>query len=87
MFLHFSFIDRVKCPVPIHDASSHPLFTKKSSCVRSRSVRNLYDGLKLVEKSTPTLLKKTRQINDTNKKLEPVESRTLFLCQKIFNKL
>ena len=43
--------------------------------MRSRGVRNLYDGLKLIEKSTATLLKKTRQINDTNKKLEPVESK------------
>ena len=24
---------RVKCPVPVHDGSSRPLFTKKSSCV------------------------------------------------------
>ena len=51
--------------------------------MRSRSVGNLYDGLKLVEKSTATLMKKTRQINNTNKMLEPVESKKLFWCQKI----
>ena len=45
---------------------------------------DLYDGLKLVEKSTATLLKKERQINDTNKKLEPVESKKLFWRPKIF---
>ena len=39
--------------------------------------------LKLVEKSTKTLLKKTRQINDRNNKLKPVESKKLFWCQKI----
>ena len=50
--------------------------------MRSRSVRNLYDGLKLVEKSTATLLKKTKEINNTNKKLEPVENKKLFWCQK-----
>ena len=65
----------VKCPVPIHNISSRPLFIKKSSCVRSRSVKNLCIGLKLVEKSTATILKKTRQINNTYKKLEPVESK------------
>ena len=66
--------------VPVHDATRRPLFTKKKICVRSRSVRNLYDGLKLVEKSAATLLKKTRQINDTNKNLQPVESKKLFWC-------
>ena len=55
--------------------------------MRSISVRNLYDGLKLVEKSTAILLKKTRQINDSNKKLEPVESKKLFWCQKIFQQV
>ena len=51
-----------------------PFFTKnlpQTSCVGSRRIRNLYDSFKLVEKSSATLLKKTRKINDTNKKLEP----------------
>ena len=47
----------------------------------------MYDGLKLVEKSTVTLLKKTRQTNNTNKKLEPDESKELFWCKKNFNKI
>ena len=34
---------------------------------RSRSVRNLYDSMKLRERSIPTLLEKTRQNNDTKK--------------------
>ena len=50
--------------------------------MRSRSARNLNDGLKLVEKSTATLLKKDK----TNKELEPVKSKKLFLRQKLFNK-
>ena len=53
----FSTTIRVECPVPVHDARSRSLFHKKCSCVRSRSVRNLYDGLKLEEQSTATLLK------------------------------
>ena len=31
--------------------------------------------------------KKPKQINDTNKNLEPVESKKLFWCQKKFSKL
>ena len=42
----------------------------------------MYDGLKLIEKSTATLLKKTKQINDTNKKLEPVESKKVVSVPK-----
>ena len=37
--------------------------------MKSRSVRNLFDGLKLREKSTTTLLEKTRQNNDTKREL------------------
>ena len=47
-------------PVAVHLAL-------KNSCVKSRSLRNLYYGLKLKEKSTPTLLKRTKQINDSKK--------------------
>ena len=45
----------------------------KTSCVRSRSVRNQYYDFKLIENSTATLLKKIGQNNDT-KKLELVKS-------------
>ena len=44
-------------------------------------MKNLYNGLKLIEKSSTTLLKKTKQINNTNKNLEPVESKKLFQWQ------
>ena len=75
------------CPVPIHDASSRLLFTKNHPVWDLEVLETCMRGLKLVEKSIATLLKKTRQINDTNKKLEPVESKKLFWCQKIFNQL
>ena len=39
-------------------------------------LRNLYDGLKLIEKSTATLLKNAGQNNDT-KKLEFVKNKKL----------
>ena len=47
---------RVECPVAVH---------LKSSCMRSRIVTNLYYGLKLIEKSTETLIKMMEQINDS----------------------
>ena len=61
---------KVKCPVPVHNASSRDLALKILLCeiyIEVLESRNLYDGLKLGEKSTATLLKKTRQIKDTYK--------------------
>ena len=81
------FLNRVKCPVLVHDASGRPLGTKKSSCVRSRIAANLYDKWKLRETSTATLLKRTEWNNNANKKLLLVEN---FLAPKqlfTFNRL
>ena len=55
-------------------SQTRQVFEKGVAITKKRGVGNLYDGLKLVEKCTATLLKKTRQIDDTNKKLKPVES-------------
>ena len=67
--------------VEVHFSLKNPL------SVRSRSVRNLYDGLKLVEKNTATLLKITRHINNSTKKLQFVETflqlKQLFTLNKL----